>query len=348
MDIEEQEKGMEEGKENASASRKTFVVIIVCLFVTIGLIFAHFAFKLDTDPEKECIYRGGVWSSESKDCVFEDGVGGGVQRVGMTIPALTFTVPTIGKEVFFTDVEIGSSKEYSQPFSLEGGGVGSVVLINELARVQGVTNDLVLPFAVQTTGTGVFTYVGVFEKTDAGYVFRDSLFIGDRINPERLNLAQHEDEGVYGAQLMFRDRTKDEPMSTVPREPKTQEMTIQDHMITNSFAITREGIEFAHSIVLKDLEAHMPITSPLSIAGSAGDEWFSQGGIFITLLDDTSKVLARGVARAGRNISEAGTFATVIPFTVPEEKKGTTGYVRFSQQSSLDSKESSFEVPIVF
>ena len=65
-------------------SRKTVVILTMCVICVFAIVLLHFALKMNTDPEKECVYRGGKWMVESKECVFEDGVGGGREALDET------------------------------------------------------------------------------------------------------------------------------------------------------------------------------------------------------------------------------------------------------------------------
>lgn len=333
-------------------SRKTVLILTVCVICVFAIVLLHFALKMNTDPEKECVYRGGKWVVESKECVFEDGVGGGVQQVGMTIPHLELQVPNTESKVSFDAVEIGSSKVYTQTFVLTQGGNGSVSLINTLARVHGNTGDLVLPFTVQVGGTGSFIYLGIFSKEGSAYILKDSLFVGDRLGLERLMLAEHRESGVYTARFFYRDRRPTEALSSIAREPKTLEVEVKDHHIRNSFVLGRDGVEYTHSITIMNPGAHKTVVSPLLVTGTAQSAWFSKGSFSVTLRASDGTVFAQGIAHAGdvSTTSDRISFSATITFTTPQEQAGKEGVLHIEKGIASPSagQGDSFEIPVIF
>lgn len=76
--------------------------------------------------------------------------------------------------------------------------------------------DAAAVFVQEGAGTGVFIYVGAYVSGTVRYNGSNTIFVGDRINPQSITI----NKGVIT--LSYLDRKEDEPLSATPSVSKTQ------------------------------------------------------------------------------------------------------------------------------
>lgn len=335
-----------------SPSRRTILMLVALCALVIIAFFAYLALRMDTDPRKECAYRGGHWSTESGECVFQNGAGVTAQQVGMQIKHLEIHIPGTQIAVDFDAVDIGSNAVFSKTFVREDGGEGVMTLVNNVSHVQSASGDLILPFVVQDGGSASLFYMGIFEKQEAGYIHTDSVFVGDRIGPERIALAEHPDSAVYTVQFLYRDRVPSEPFTAIPREPKTLELDIQQHHIVNSFTVSREGVSHRGMITVARMRPRTELTSPVHLSGTVRTEWLAGDTISVELRDATDVAISKGSARTTKrsDINDFTDFVVDLSFAKLHDSAITNGVLLFTIGSAPreGGDTHSFEIPVRF
>jgi hypothetical protein len=226
------------------------------------------------------------------------------------------------------------------------------MLIAELGRVQKTTQDLVMPFTVQYGGSGVFTYLGVFEKVGMQYILRDSSLVGDRIGVQSVALSALDAHGVFTARFAYRDRRDKEPYTEIPTEPRTHEAIIYSHAIETTYTLGRDGLYYNGILRVATPELREQVSSPLVVRGAARGSWFFEASFPITLVDWDGKILAEGVAQArGEWMTEDFVpFEATLVFAVPQDipsRRGTL-ILRKDNPSGLPENEDAFEIPVTF
>jgi hypothetical protein len=335
-------------EERSGPSVQTFITAAFLVCALVAGILAYYLVGTGTNPERECVYRGGSWIEES-GCIFESA--DGTTQVGMKLPTLMLRLPDEAGEVHFTDIEIGSSAgEHSANFD-QGGGLpeGSVALLQEFARVEKSTGDLVVPFAVTYGGTGVFTYLAIFEKTLDGYFHRDSLIVGDRIGLESLSLSVPQD-AVYTAKLLYRDREAGQAMADVPRDPRTLGAIVFDHQFDRHFVTSRDGLLYKDVLKVKEPVFNQSVASPLVISGEARG-WYFEASFPVELVDWDGRIIAQGPAQAQGDwmTSEFVPFKATLSFTVPDDipYRRATLILRKDNPSGMPENDDAFEIPVL-
>ncbi len=330
---------------------------VVTLGVIIGVIglgvFFWYARSMNLEPGKECEFRGGTWLSDTEECVFEGGISGGSEQVGMTAATIALHIPDTEKDTVatFTEVEIGASYEASAPFPIDGSPAGgSAWLSADLGRVHKGTQDLVMPFVVNFGGTGMFVYLGVFEKKDGVYVGRSAVPVGDRIGVEGLMLSSSDASGAFTARLSYRDRREGEAMAQVPTEPRAVEVTIKDHTILSSYMTSRDGLHYKDILKVKAPALRAKVASPLTISGEARGTWFFEASFPVTLLDAEGKTLVEGYAQAdGEWMTENFVpFTATLTFTVPSSTLSGTLILKKDNPSGMPENDDAFQIPVTF
>ncbi len=334
---------------------KTILLIVGLVCVIISSIIVSNILKQRQDPAVECAYRGGTWLRDDMECIFEGGVGLGTEQVGMTVEVLTLTLSEgLAQPVAlsFSSVEIGGTAAPAQSFALpESDARGSVSVLNALGKVHAATKDLVVPFVVNTGGSGQFMYVGVFEKTEEGYVMRDAMLAGDRVSPQSVAI-QGGAEGSYVARFAYRDRYHDESMAAIPTEPRTLEMYILNHVIDSHFVAGRDGVLYGDVLSLASPLPHTSVSSPLVVSGEARGPWFFEASFPVVLADWDGKIIAQGIARAqGEWMTEEFVpFEATLTYTLPVDipyRRGTL-ILKKDNPSGLPEHDDAFEIPVTF
>ena len=346
-----EETSVELDGEPMPPTRTIFTVLIVIGIVLVSG-FVWYAMQLNTDPEDECVYRGGTWVPADDECVFESGQGGTTAQVGMEVHEIEVTIPDVPEVTqIFTDVEIGAPHTSTQTFA-SGRAQGAVSLAAELGRVEKTTKDLVMPFAVNYGGSGTFTYLGVFEKEGERYVLRDSALVGDRVAPQSLMLTAHDAKDAFSARLAYRDRRDGEAYSDVPTEPRTHEAVIYNHQIDANYTLGRDGLYYEQMVRVSEPLLRAQVASPLTVRGIARGTWFFEASFPVVLVDWDGKILAEGVAQAQGDwmTEDFVPFAATLSFTLPADIPYTRGtlILKKDNPSGLPENDDAFEIPVTF
>lgn len=243
--MEESDKNEEEEiEEDKSPSRGTVLILLVCALLIIVGVFAKYIVSLNINHEKECSYRGGVWDSSTEVCVYENGVGG-IEQVGMTIPAVSLRIPGTKEDVIFKAVGVGFTQIQEEVFA-SGTIQGSVVLNTALGKVQKSTQDLLMPFSVRIDKSPEEMYLGVFVKTpNESYVLSKAEYVGRAIGQENLTVTPGDNSSEYRLRFSFRERKEGEPLSAVPTEPRVFDVVVKDHSFIEVLVTGRAGILYS-------------------------------------------------------------------------------------------------------
>ncbi len=289
---------------------RAIVLTTVLISLSVIGIFMWYALNLSTEPKAECSYRGGVWSKERDECIFENGVGAGNQQVGMIVSEIELVPPGLSMDrISFSKVEIGGSQVFVE--TLDDLNI-QISLLSRFGKVQKETQDLVMPFTVSTKGGGESTYLGVFIKEEGAYRLKDSLLIGDRIAVEGVLLLQKQKEGSFLGRVLYRGRREGQAFSEIPTEPKTVEVVVDKGSIVTSWVKTRGGVVFEDMVRIEQPAFLGAVSvSPLKVKGDARGTWFFKGEFPVSLVLEDGTVLGQGVARA------SGQWETeeYVPFT---------------------------------
>lgn len=277
-EAEEYSREDREDVADTALSSKTVLLLLFCTALFFIVVLIKLAMQFNTDPYKECAYRGGTWNEASEECLYEDGMGGTVQRVGMTISKLTFMIPNEKEEVSFESVDIGSPKEYQKIVSFSHGEEKKIQLLTLQSRTHAGTGDLLLPFFVHTE-RDTLLYMALFKKEGPDYVHTDNVWIAQNVGPERLTLIEHSIQDTYTVRFMYRDRFLGEKEDVVPKEPKVFEADVFGHRFVNYYTHTRDGIEHGSLIYVTAPQIRKTSTNPLIITGSADADLFIEGRI---------------------------------------------------------------------
>lgn len=297
---------------------RAIVLTTIFIFLSVIGIFTWYALNLNTEPKAECSYRGGVWSKEGDECIFENGVGAGSQQVGMIMSRIELVPPGLSVDsISFSEVEIGGSQTFTE--ELDDLHI-QISLLPRLGKVQKETQDLVMPVTVSVRGGGESTYLGIFAKEEGVYRLKDSLAIGDRIAVEGVLLLQKQKEGSFLGRVLYRGRREGQAFSAVPTEPKTVEVVIDKSTIVTSWVKTRDGVVFEDMVRVEQPAFLSAVSaSPLKVSGYARGTWFFKGEFPVSLvLEEDGTILGQGVARA----SDEWETEEYVPFTATLAFKG--------------------------
>lgn len=227
--------------QDNSPSRSTIFLTIGSISIALVGALIWSGMRMQTSPETECSYRGGMWVSKSQDCLYEKGTGG-AEQVGMTASTLALSVPESTEVLSFEKVVIGAPLAYTKQLIPVKGTKGKLSLNGALSRVYKYSEDIVMPFSISTETGGNFVYLAIFKKTPQGYFSTDTRFVGDRVAGESLVLVPSGDsQRQYVVRFSYRDRKKGESVTAIPTEPRVLTVTIVDHHITDSSVIGRDA-----------------------------------------------------------------------------------------------------------
>ncbi len=334
---------------------KTILIIVVALCLLLVAGFIWYALRLNANPERECAFRGGVWKRAGSECIFENSAQGNGEQTGMKAGTITLSIPDQKPEVTvtFQNIEVGVAHTGSESFVATGTPVhGAVSLVSELGRVQSVTGDLVMPFAVNFGGSGTLLYLGVFNKgVNGGYTLRGATFAGDRISPQTMSLNALDERSVYIAKFTYRDRRDGEPLSAVPTEPRTLELTILNSSIQNTFVTGRDGLMYKDFLRVSQPSLGAGVSSPLVVSGTARGSWYFEASFPVMLVDWDGKILAEGHAQAKGDwmTKDFVPFEATLTYTVPTDipYKRATLILKKDNPSGLPEHDDAFEFPVV-
>lgn len=328
---------------------RAIVLTTILIFLSVVGIFIWYALNLNTDPKAECSYRGGVWSKESGECIFESGVGAGSQQVGMIVSSIELLPPGLSVEpISFSRVEIGGSQTFIEDIE---DAQAQLSLLSRLAKVQKETQELVMPFTVFTKGGRESTYLGIFTKEENVHRLKDSLFIGDRIAVEGVLLLQRQKEGSFLGRVLYRGRREGQAFSEIPTEPKTVEVVVDKGSIVASWVKTRDGVVFEDMVRIEQPTFMSDIASPLTIKGEARGTWFFKGEFPVSLILEDGAILGQGVARALDTWETEEYVPFTATFSFKDPNPGTVRQVMLmlSQGTpSLGGVVTTFKMPLLF
>ncbi len=129
-------------------------------------------------------------------------------------------------------------------------------------------------------------------------------------------------------------------MESYPRQCKVGKITFLEN-IENSIE--------ENPVLVPELEADVPLQSPLSISGKAVGSWFFEGSFPVRLYDENGVEISQGQAVALSDWMTAGyvQFTASLEFATPSSGGG---YIEFQKDnpSGLPENESSVRFPVKF
>lgn len=320
--------------------------IFVSTLIAVALVgfFVFLVTKVSSNPEKRCIESGGIWSA-GRECIVED------PRATIRVPELTVHIPEGETLVRFADIEMGSSSAaYGMEFIGNEGIEGSVTLLQNFGRIEPSSEDLIMPFVVSYGGTGMFYYLGVFEKVPGGYRQRDAALVGDRIFAEETTLAASGTD-TYTVRFRYRDRAEGQPFSVSPTEERTMEATIYNHMIDRLFTVGDGMVLYNDLVKLRTPQPGDTITSPVSITGFARGQWFFEASFPVRVVDWDGKIIGEGHAQAEGEwmTTDFVPFTATLTYSVSEPLPYDHATLILSKDnpSGLPEHDDALEIPVV-
>lgn len=210
-------------------------------------------------------------------------------------------------------------------------------------------DDAVVWLSHETGGSGTFYYVAAALDEPNGYRGTTAFFIGDRIDPGALTIA----DGIVRADYL------DRPPGTAMAEPPTLEKTA--YLALGPVGLEGVGLEpvepspdaavvKADQIVVTSPRRGAEIRAPLRVEGRARGSWYFEGDFPLLLEDARGRVIATSYATAQGEwmTREFVPFEGWIEFETPAA--GGRGILIFRKDNPSDQREldDELDIPIVF
>ena len=147
-------------------------------------------------------------------------------------------------------------------------------------------------------GSGTFFYAEFLMNTGSGYKTTNTVFLGDRIAPQTLEISNG--QAVYN----FAERKITDPMTAQPSVGKS--------VWVNYYKETDKIIGSVNSnIYVSYPQDNDKISTPLIIKGKAKGTWYFEASFPVVLTDLDGVILAQGVAKANSDWMTTN----FVPFT---------------------------------
>jgi hypothetical protein len=338
---------------------KTLFIVVVLVAIVGALYMYRDRFFLQSS-DGQCPTADEVWDSKLERCLPR------VQDTGMADQGqpFEFDIGKINRIVLILD-DAGTKKtvavtrdenkaKLTAQFEIDGSSAeGNIMLLDEHTVYQEYTDDVLIPYVVNYSGSGSFVSIGLFtQKDDATLEMQDAYLLGDRILVDRLILEGSNTPYILHA--YFRDRKAGEAFAEVPTVRKEVIVTIEDHMFGEDAQIRENASHTTYKdlITIESPTSGETIFSPLIVRGEARGQWFFEASFPITVVDWDGRIIGEGHAEAQGEwmTSEYVPFEGTISFTVPPDtpyKRGTIIF-RKDNPSGLPEHDDAFEVPVLF
>lgn len=116
--------------------------------------------------------------------------------------------------------------------TLDGGDVTLIKIIGG-ERFSSAVTHLYADIAVQSGGTGVFHYVGLFEVNGEKVTYLSSHFIGDRVSVSSARVVP-KDTHTYSLTVAYLDRKEDDAMAEEPTVAKEVNIEVKNNLFVES------------------------------------------------------------------------------------------------------------------
>lgn len=145
---------------------------------------------------------------------------------------------------------------------------------NQLTAIN--ADYFVIPFLLNTGGTGTFLYLGLLERTNEGVDHTQSVFLGDRIGFESISV----ENKIISIETL--DRYEGQPFSDEPAVSVIRNYTLED----NQLVLIEEYVNVAPSEVFLSVSLTTETLFPIELTGSLPENWFFEGDFPVTILID--------------------------------------------------------------
>lgn len=188
-------------------------------------------------------------------------------------------------------------------------------------------------------GTGSFYYLSLALQDQDGYKSTNSVFLGDRIVPQNINLIK--DFLVFN----YMDRSTEEPMNISPNQAQSRNFKFIDGNL--------KEISFKDDLIeVYDPAPKSYISSPLIVNGRARGNWFFEGDFPVVITNWDGLIIGEGIARAQEDSLTENfvNFIAEINFTQPDVDIKNEGFLILQKDnpSDLSTLDNALEIPIFF
>ena len=186
-------------------------------------------------------------------------------------------------------------------------------------------------------GSGTFFYAQLLINNGNGYTPTNTVFLGDRIAPQNINIT--DGLAVYN----FAERLASEPMTAKPSVGKSTWLNYEQK--TNQIIGSINSNIFVSSPVPNTV-----ITSPLVVKGEAKGGWYFEGSFPVTLTNWDGEIIAQGVAQAQGEWMTPNfvPFTATLNFTKPSYGQNGFLILKKDNPSDLRQFDDLLEIPVSF
>lgn len=274
-------------------------LLLIAILIGVLAFFGYLFFKERNNTElaqmqQECEETGGIWNGNTQECelnILDDDVqpvSQTDQRVAIVeenIDTLAVTVPDMDDVVVPLD-EVSPRNDFAMgDFESDDGVVrGTVVALEDyITFVNG--DQYLMPFAVNSGGSGEFVYLGLF-MAEVSYddtvqlVHQDSTSLGDRIDMQSIETIP---DRPNWANVFYLEHGADQAMAEAPNEQVQLQVEIDatSFVSVGEVAIDFEGEVGDSALSLSCEEAGGTWLPEYGECEYIGADWCTQqGGVF--------------------------------------------------------------------
>jgi hypothetical protein len=256
--------------------KKIVIVIVILGFIVSG----YFLFTKFIQKENIVCEEGFRFAPSSQTCEPVT-----IENSKIDITQIPFEIPGEDKVVDLKpDSQAGI---YSATFKVSSmTEAEGFVSVKESDIVIYENNLIIVPFFVNSGGTGQFLYVGLFDTKHKKHL--SSVFIGDRIRIDSLELKNSR------IHVLFKTRLSSESFMVEPSIPSEVVLEVQDGLLNEIIRLENARFE---DVELKDL----PISSQngnLIIKGAIPGNWYFEAIAPYRIFDNEYNQIALGTLQA--------------------------------------------------
>ena len=256
---------------------KKFIII----FIFIGIIFGGYIVftNINKKPIQRCEY-GFRFNPQTGECqpAEEEKDDFDFTQVSIQIPGENISVSLEKNE---------TTRQYSNTFFVNTvSGTEGFVSLKESEMITYNESLIVVPFLVNTGGTGQFVYIGLFDIKQRAHL--SSAFVGDRIGIDSINVSN---EKILAS---FKTRLATEGYASTPTIPTQLVLDVKDNSLIEIMRIENgifRDIEIKNTLPLV-------ISNNTKLQGAIPGFWYFEAVAQYRLLDDSYQVIGFGYFQA--------------------------------------------------
>ncbi len=210
--------------------------------------------------------------------------------------------------------------------------------------------DSVFFLTQNTGGSGTFYYVALALQTENGYAGSKALFVGDRIEPQSIDIGPNNTIVVH-----YNDRGTNDSFAVEPSIQKNLVLVFNKETMQFEKVTPEEpkaaSISYTNATAdLITVELPFPdavVGKTFSVVGTARGAWFFEASFPIVVIDENKNEIASGIAQAqGEWMTE-----NFVPFTseilIPESFIGpATLILKKDNPSGMPENDASISFPV--